>query len=127
MVADEIHRFDNDLYSLVAYCIMSNHVHLLIDTSLQLPADFDPKKWESLEYKPLDEIMKRIKGPSAVYANRFLKRKGKFWQKESFDHYVRNEKEFWRIINYILNNPVKVGLVENWEDYPFTYLKMDKI
>ena len=64
--------------------------------------------------------------PGAVYANRALERSGKFWQKESFDHYVRDKKEFWRILNYILNNPVKAGLVEKWEDYPFTYLKMDK-
>ena len=36
IVAKELHRFDGQFYDLIAYCIMSNHVHLLIDTSLQI-------------------------------------------------------------------------------------------
>ena len=123
LVAKEIYRFNGDLYDLVAFCIMSNHVHLLIDTSIQLPEFFCPKEWEMLELEPLQNIMKRIKGPSAVYSNRILKRSGRFWQKESYDHYVRNQKEFQNIIAYILNNPVKAGIVERWEEYPFCFLK----
>ncbi|MBK8504390.1 MAG: hypothetical protein IPL46_20595 [Saprospiraceae bacterium] len=41
VVADELHRFDGDLYDLIAYSIRSNHVHILIDTSIQLPIDVD--------------------------------------------------------------------------------------
>ena len=41
IVANQIHRFDDELYNLLAYCIMSNHVHLLIDTSIQLPKEID--------------------------------------------------------------------------------------
>ena len=122
IVADELHRFDGNLYKLIAYSIMPNHVHILIDTSIQIPNHFDVSKWETLDFEPLSNIMKKIKGPSAVYANRLLDRKGKFWQPESYDHYVRNVKEFNRIIAYILNNPVKAGLVANWEDHPFTFL-----
>jgi REP element-mobilizing transposase RayT len=44
------------------------------------------------------------------------------WQSESYDHIVRDEDEFYRIINYIINNPVKAGLVENWQDWPHTYI-----
>ena len=123
LVAKEIHRFNGEMYDLIAYCIMSNHVHLLIDTSIQIPEFYTPKEWEMLELEPLQNIMKRIKGPTAVYANRILDRSGRFWQKESYDHYVRNQKELQNIIAYILNNPVKAGLVERWEDYPFTFLK----
>ncbi len=122
LIADETHRFDGDLYKLVAYSIMPNHVHILIDTSFQIPDYFDVSKWESLDFEPLSNIMKRIKGPSALYANRLLDRKGKFWQRESYDHYIRSAKEFNRVIAYILNNPVKAGLVERWEDHPFTFL-----
>ncbi len=123
IVAKELHRFDGDLYDLIAYCIMSNHVHILIDTSIQLPNYYSPKEWEMLDLQPLQNIMKRIKGPTAVYANRTLNRSGRFWQKESYDHYIRNQKEFQNIIAYILNNPVKAGIVEKWEDYSFTFLK----
>jgi len=122
LVVNELYRFDDDLYKLVAYSIMPNHVHILIDTSIQIPKYFDVSKWESLEFEPLSNIMKKIKGPSAVYANRLLDRNGKFWQRESYDHYIRNAKEFNRVIAYILNNPVKAGLVKQWEDHPFTFL-----
>lgn len=125
IVKQQLHRFDGDLYDLVAYTIMSNHVHILIDTSLQLPDGIDVYNFEELTYKPLSKILQRIKGASARYANIELDRTGEtFWQEESYDHYVRNEKEFNRIIAYILNNPVKVGLVKEWQEYPHSFVKM---
>jgi hypothetical protein len=66
--------------------------------------------------------MKKVKGASAFYANQFLGKTGKpFWQKDSYDHYVRNEKEWQNIFWYILNNPVKAKLVDKWEDWEFSY------
>ena len=128
VVAKELHRFDGELYNLLAYCIMSNHVHILIDTSIQIPENLTIDKFETLEFEPLQNIMKRIKGPTAVYANRLLNRKGKFWQRESYDHYIRDEKDLNNTIAYILDNPVTAGLVKDWREYPFTYLKfMDDI
>ena len=44
IVADELHRFDKELYKLIAYSIMSNHVQILIDTSIQIPNFFDVSK-----------------------------------------------------------------------------------
>jgi len=35
---------------------------------------------------------------------------------------VRNEREFTRILAYIVNNPVKAGLVDEWRDWPYTYV-----
>ncbi|MCP3929494.1 MAG: hypothetical protein GY705_10375 [Bacteroidetes bacterium] len=123
LIAREMHRFDGDLYELISYCIMSNHVHLLIDTSIQLPEYIEYFDFGQIEFEPLQNIMKRIKGASAYYANLELGRVGAFWQKESYDHYIRNEHEFNNVIAYILNNPVKAGIVKNWIDYPFSYLK----
>jgi len=40
-----------------------------------------------------------------------------FWQAESYDHAVRDDRESDRIKGYIENNPVKAGLVANAEDY----------
>ena len=48
---------------------------------------------------------------------------GAFWQHESYDHVVRDEQELIRIVRYILNNPVKAGLVANWQDYPFLFVE----
>lgn len=124
IVAEQLHRFNGDLYDLSAYCIMSNHVHLLLDTSIQIPKGFDDSNFEKLDFKPLDYMLFRIKGASSRFANQLLGRQGKkFWQRESYDHYVRDMKEFGRIVDYILNNPVKAGIVAHWEDYPFSYVK----
>ncbi|RZM09256.1 MAG: hypothetical protein EOO88_49060, partial [Pedobacter sp.] len=87
---------------------MPNHVHVLL-TIIR-------------EDVPFYKILQRIKTYTAVRANRLLNRIGQpFWQAESYDHIVRNKKSFKRIIAYILNNPVKAGFVENWEDWPHTY------
>ncbi len=67
--------------------------------------------------------MKRIKGPTAIYANRLLNRSGRFWQKESYDRCVRDEREYKNVVAYILENPVKARLVKTWDEYPFTYMK----
>lgn len=124
IVSEQIHRFDGQLYDLVAYCIMSNHVHILIDTGLQIPEGIDLYSFEELEFEPLERIMKRIKGASARFANLALDRFGHaFWQRESFDRLIRDGKEFDRVVGYILNNPLKAGLVRKWDDFPFSFYK----
>jgi len=87
-----------------AYVIMPNHDHLLV-----LP-----------KVRP-DRLMKALKGSPARECNRLLGRTGEpFWQKEFYDHWVRNDAEFARIRRYIENNPVKAGLVNSSEDYPWS-------
>jgi REP-associated tyrosine transposase len=70
---------------------------------------------------PLDVIMKSLKGYTAWECNRALGGKGTFWQPESYDHIVRDSEEFHRIVNYVLNNPVKAGLVKDWRDWKWNY------
>lgn len=126
IVADKIHEFDGVYYDLHCYCIMPNHVHMLIDTMQQLVLpDYTILNEIPEDYVQLHKIMKRIKGSSARLANLALGRSGTFWQKDSYDHFVRNEQEWRNIVVYILNNPVKAGLVSDWESWPFTYLKPD--
>jgi hypothetical protein len=56
--------------------------------------------------------LKTLKGYTAREANRLLERTGQpFWQAESYDHWVRDEKQAEHIKAYIENNPVKAGLV----------------
>jgi REP element-mobilizing transposase RayT len=62
-----------------------------------------------------------VKNTSARKANLILGRTGMpFWQDESYDHWVRDAKEFDRIARYIEWNPVKAGLVEQVELWPWS-------
>ena len=123
IVIDKLRQFDSQYYKLIAYCIMPNHVHLLIDLSVQMKGhDHIPEN-----YKQLHQILKRIKGATAVYANRHLNREGTFWQKDSYDRYMRNGHEISSVINYILENPVKAGLVKHRSEWPYSFYFADKM
>ena len=120
IISETIHDFDGERYSLIAYCIMPNHIHLLIDTNLY---KFEPKHEGITKLYPLTDTLKRLKGRTARLANQILDRNGNFWHHESYDHVVRDNKEFERILWYVLNNPVKAGFVENWKDWRMTYIQ----
>ena len=122
LVKNELHRFDPEFYDLIAYSIMSNHVHILIDTSIQL-TDMTAKEELLESYTSLDIIMKRIKGPTGKYANKLLGKESRFREKESYDIYIRNEKMLNNVISYILQNPVKAGMADSWELYPGNFYK----
>jgi REP element-mobilizing transposase RayT len=95
-------RFDR--YVLYAYVIMSNHIHVL----------FAPKV-------SVRVITQSVKGVTAREANRILGRTGqKFWQDESFDHWVRTEAEFMQIKQYIEQNPVNANLVQRPDEWPWS-------
>jgi REP-associated tyrosine transposase len=91
-------------YELQAWVVMPNHVHVLI-----------------LPQVPLAQITKWIKGRTARDANLLLGRTGQpFWQHESYDHWVRDGREFHRIVAYIEENPVSAGLAASCEDWPWS-------
>ncbi|MDB4285858.1 hypothetical protein N9933_00990 [bacterium] len=61
-------------------------------------------------------MLKRLKQWTSLKANEKLRRTGNpFWHKESYDHIIRNDKEYHHQIAYTLNNPVEAGLVEDWD------------
>jgi putative DNA methylase len=115
-------------YRLLVYCIMPNHVHILLQpTARNLPPrrkSGGPAPLHADEkadrLSPLSHIMHRLKSYTASAANKLLARKGQFWQHESFDHWVRDDGELERIANYIRQNSVAAGLVKSPEDWVFS-------
>jgi REP element-mobilizing transposase RayT len=88
-------------YVLHAFVVMPNHVHLLATPTLALP-----------------KLTKSLKGITSKRANIILAMTGsRFWQEESYDHLVRNEREFEKIRSYIEENPVRAGLVREANEY----------
>lgn len=67
----------------------------------------------------LAEIMKKFKGCSALELNRALGMRGTFWQHGYYDHALRNEEDIKQIARYIVANPLRAGLVDKIEMYPY--------
>ena len=115
MVCNAMEYRDDQQYDLYAYCVMPNHVHLIFKL---LPME------EKLE-RPVTKILQSLKRYTAGEANKILDREGQFWQHESFDRVVRDNEELESTVKYVLNNPVKAGLIENWQDWPYSYYKTE--
>jgi len=122
-VAENLHRLDGDAYRLDSFSIMSNHVHTvfkpLVDNSV-IEAILRAHECGDDRIPALAKIMQAIKGKSARECNLMLGRSGQFWEHESFDHVIRLGR-FDKTVRYVLNNPVKAGLVNRWQEYRWNY------
>ncbi len=113
IVHDALLFREGKVYELDCFTLMTNHVH----------AVFAPLKDETGGSYSLNRIMQSLKRRTALLANGVLGRNGAFWQGESYDHVIRDEPEWQRIVWYVLNNPVKAGLVDDWHEWPWTYFR----
>ena len=129
IVKHKLHELDGHLYHLIAYTIMPNHVHLVIQLNEKAVEKIFEKNRAGVGRKqknyPLAKVMQLLKGATAKKCNEALGRTGSFWHHESYDHFVRDEKELYRIIEYVLNNPVKAGLVKVWKEWEFSYSNLE--
>ena len=91
---------------------MPDHVHIVLK----------PLEFKRNEFYNLSEINHSIKSYSANEINKLENQKKRIvWQHESWDRIIRNEEELLEKMNYILNNPIKRGLVENGYEYKWYY------
>jgi putative transposase len=91
-------------YQLHAWVVMPNHVHVVMTPQ-----------------HAFSEIMRWVKWTTARRSNQFLQRTGvPFWQDESYDHWIRSQDEFERIVQYVEWNPVAAGLAESAEQWPWS-------
>ena len=104
LVTDALKFFEAQRYELRAWVIMPNHVHVVV--------------WP-MPGHTLSEILHSWKSFTSKQAKKLLRRAdGTFWQKESFDHWIRDDAEHARLTAYVQSNPVKAGLCkrpENWK------------
>jgi REP element-mobilizing transposase RayT len=105
LVVQALHdgQFRFHRYHLHAFVVMPNHVHLLVTPGVT------SRRW-----------LGPLKGFTAHQANRILGQHGPFWQDESYDHLVRDDREFRRVQRYIEHNPVRAGLVALPEQFPWS-------
>jgi len=98
IVARAIEHFNGSRYELLAWCVMPNHVHVVMTLATG---------------ERIDRIIHSWKSYSSKEANQVLGRVGSFWHEDYFDHSVRDDRELHGTIEYVLNNPAKAGL-GNW-------------
>jgi len=124
IVRDNLYHHNGDKYQLLAYCVMPNHVHVLLQ-----PFQIDAAAGHHLQATsdeiadssgPLASIMHSLKSYTANKANEVLGRHRAFWQHESYDHWVRDLDELDRIVEYIRFNPVRARLCERPIDWRFS-------
>ncbi len=111
IVLNACRHWDGERLELHAAVVMPDHVHLVLS-----PFEKSPAEWH-----PLPEIMHSIKRFAAGEINKARGTAGQVWQDESFDRVIR-EGEFDEKVAYIQKNPVRKGLVKEWQDYPFTWV-----
>lgn len=102
LVIEVAKRFHDVRYAIFAMVVMPDHVHSLI-----LPFPKGEGVWWDLS-----GILKGIKGVSACEINLKREARGAIWQDESFDHIIRNPREFQEKCQYIRDNPARAGLCD---------------
>ena len=103
LVAGAVQFFVGVRYDLHAWAVMPNHVHAVLRPL---------SRWS------LSQVLQGWKGYTARESNQMLNRVGMpFWQKESFDHLIRNDDDLHRCCEYTLMNPVNARLCARPEDW----------
>lgn len=119
-------HFHNERYELLAWCVMPNHVHVLVDVQ-QTPLWRIVQGWKvrvAREARMLLRAERRAPArleschsshePSGCSALR------SFWQREYWDAFMRGEQQERTAIRYIENNPVRAMLIRSAEEWPFS-------
>jgi len=112
IVADEIVASDQAGYSkTLAHVVMPNHIHWL----LELTGD-----------ESLSRVVGRMKGRASRRIGTSGLSSGKVWQPGFYDRALRRNEDLYSAAHYVLNNPVRAGLVEHYSEYPLSYSVWEK-
>lgn len=98
-------HYDVERYTLHAWCVMPNHVHVLASTNMD---------------HELGKIVQAWKGFSAKEINKLLGRSGRLWAADYFDRFVRDQRHYETSKAYIESNPVNAGLCARPQDWAFS-------
>ena len=94
-------------YKIYAYCLMNNHIHILL----------------KVEKESLELILKRIAGSYVYWYNWKYERIGHLFQDRFKSEPVENDEYFLTVLRYIHQNPVKASICKNIADYKYSSYK----
>ncbi len=121
IVLNAFRHFHGNRYDLIAACVMSDHVHVLIR-----PAPKKNDEQGKPVFWPLSELLQSIKSFTAHEINKAAGTTGSVWEKERFDRYVRSDRDLEEKFQYILRNPWDSGVARPNEDYPWIWTPEDE-
>ena len=114
LVQDAFIRFHGVRYTLHAWCVMPNHVHVLFQPVEGWSMSKIISTWKSFTGRRISEWKKRAGlepgGPGGPGV----------WQREYFDRYIRDAGHYANTVDYIQENPMKAGLVERAEEWRYS-------
>jgi 1-hydroxy-2-methyl-2-(E)-butenyl 4-diphosphate synthase len=99
LVAEALRHFDGTRYHLLAWCVMPNHVHVVIKT---------------FAGEELQNILHSWKSFTAHEIHKIRQTTGVLWQKESYDHLIRDGEDLKHQVSYVLSNPRKLAADWQW-------------
>lgn len=99
-VENALLHFDGERYFLLAWCVMPNHVHVMVEMRTGFRLGDQIRSWKTF---------------TARRANERLRRAGPFWSEDYFDRFIRGDRHYEVALNYIEYNPVKAALAASPE------------
>jgi REP element-mobilizing transposase RayT len=120
-ILDALRHFHRQRYELFAACVMPDHVHFMFQPWVKK----SDENGESIFWSQ-EELFHSLKSFTAHQINRIEKTTGSVWEKESFDRYVRSDRDLAEKFRYICQNPWETGIVNETEDYPWVWTQEDE-
>ena len=109
IILDAFQFFAGKRYWLGSHTVMPDHVHAVLR----------PIMTEDGTCVSLGRVMQSLKGYTSRKINELLKRSGALWLGESYDHIIRNHLELEEKETYIVENPVRAGLIDDATQWPW--------
>ena len=116
-------HFHGNRYELLAWSVMPNHVHVLVDVKMT-PLWKLIQSWKHFVQMKANHLSSERRPPArrdgAMQSNEPCRRPALQWQREYWDTFMRDDEQQLKAINYIENNPVKVRLCRTPEGWQFS-------
>jgi putative transposase len=112
IVEDALLHFDGERYRMLAWCLMPNHVHVVI---------------EMIDGHALSDVVRSWKSFTARRINAKLGLTGQFWHADYFDRFMRNDRHLEQTIEYVEQSPVKARLVDDAMQWAWSSARFRKI
>ena len=114
-------HFHKTRYELFAICVMPDHVHALFQP---WPKNEVPDK--KTKFWSLTELMRSLKSFTAREINRAEDKTGPVWEKETFDRYIRSDRDLAEKFQYVLRNPWDAEVAQQNADYQWVWTQDDE-